>query len=372
MPDNATIYAPIHMLPDERHLAPLAPGAAINVRRDERRIVLAWPDLRVALTRMDDAAMGAHLMDLQGHVRRSGGGEALAIRVLSTLSVYGIVIEPGFDDEGRAMHLIAGICDATGGLWFREGQFLDGDGAPLLGPEARPLACPSRGRVAARALVLLAVAMRGLLDDDAGTPDELKADALRERLVDWLEGHHELAREIEPHEAGVLRAPIGTAPRQAIVNAVWGAEGAAVLLWALRARALPPHDVSEHPYEVADESGVLADERPGVLDATAMRPEEELWREQRRLLAIHWRMMEARLNHRAADFPALAQKEFLRGVDLAGIPVAEGDLAVDGLPVTKADAAALGRTGSIALERHRAANWLVGVHPVYSHVPTPT
>jgi hypothetical protein len=44
----------------------------------------------------------------------------------------------------------------------------------------------------------------------------------------------------------------------------------------------------------------------------------------------------------------------------------------DGLPVTKAEAAALGRTASIALERHRAANWLVGVHRVYSLVPTPT
>jgi hypothetical protein len=45
---------------------------------------------------------------------------------------------------------------------------------------------------------------------------------------------------------------------------------------------------------------------------------------------------------------------------------------VKGAPITRADAGTVRLVTSIALERHRAANWLLGVHPVLSRVATPT
>jgi hypothetical protein len=214
--------------------------------------------------------------------------------------------------------------------------------------------------------------MRGLLEDDAGKPDEAKAESLRSDLVKWIERDERLRGELEPHEAQILNEPIGKPKGQAIIDAVWGAEAAQVLLYALGARPLPSHDAQEHPYKVARAHGVLGEASAALFEAT-LRPEAELWSLQRRLLAIHWRMVELRVRGAGAvDMKKMAQKEFLRGVDLATIPLADGDLAVRDAPVSQAEAGLASLVQSIALERHRAANWLVGVHPVYSRVATPT
>ncbi len=369
---NATVYAPLHLMPGAEHLAPFAPGATIEEEPEALRVVLSWPGLRVVLTRMDDGDMGEHLAGLQGFVRQGGGGEALAIRVLTTLSVYGFVIEPGFDEEGRAMNLVAGLTSATEGLCFLDGQLHDGEGTALLGPDAGAAPTPAPERVAARALVLLALAHRGLLEDDAGKPDEAEGEAARGRLAAWVDAEKALTEELEESENELLHTPLGEADPQAIVDAVWGAEGAAVLLWALGARALPPHDVSEHPFAIGKEAGLLGEKHPALIRTAKLRKVDELWHQQRRLLAIHWRLVEQRVSPGAVDFLGVAKKDFLRGVDLDGIPVVGKDLAVGGKSLAKADPSEIGTTASIATERHRAANWLVGVHPVYSTVVAPT
>lgn len=369
MPAHATVYAPHRLLPDATHLAPLAPGARIDVDRESARVTLSWPDLRITLTRMDDSQMAEHLVGLQGHVRSRGAGEALALRVLSTLSIYGFVVDPAVDDAGRAMRLVAGLTSATDGLCFLDGDLVDATGTSLF---TKPPASPTAPRVAARALCLLALAMRALLESDAGKPDEPKAEGVRRELDDWVRRIPEVRDELEPGEARLLSAPIGRAERQAVIDAVWRAEGAQVLLWALGARDLPPHDAQEHPYAVARACQLLAPGRPALLDAT-LRSAAELEAMRLRLVAIHWRMVEARVNPgRPLDFRALEGRDFLRGVDLAGIPTLEGDLAVRGAPVVRAAFPDVGVGGSIALERHHAANWLLGVHPVYSRVVTPT
>jgi hypothetical protein len=371
MTANATIYAPVHILPERAHLEPLAPGATIERDVEAARIVLSWPDLRVTLSRMPDPEIGRHLHGLQEFVRSRGGGEALATRVLTTMSVYGITVEPRFDPEGRAMQFVCDLTEATDGLCLHEdGQIVDAAGRDLLGDGAPVLGPPPADRVAARALVLLAVSMRGLFDDSAGTPDEPKADALRSKLASWLERH--AADELEDHERALLSAPIGQAERQAIVDAVWEAEGAQVLLFALGARALPAHDEQEHPYAVAREVGVMGDSPPALLERPRLAPAEDLLRLRHRLLAIHWRAVNQFVRPGPVDFLGVAKKGFLEGVDLSGIAVVEGDLGVRGVPFSRAAAPTQQLMRSIARERHRAANWLIGVDPIYSRVITPT
>jgi hypothetical protein len=214
--------------------------------------------------------------------------------------------------------------------------------------------------------------MRGLLDEDAGKPDEPEAEALRVKLATWLERHAALRDELEAHERTVLMAPIGKAERQTIIDGVWAAEGAQVLLFALGARALPAHDDQEHPYKVAREIGVVGATPPALLDGPRLTSLEELLRLQRRLLAIHWRAVNQRVRPGAVDFLGLASKEFLRGVDLAGLALVEGDLSVHGASFSRAAPSDLQTVSSIARERHRAANWLIGVHATYSRVITPT
>ena len=45
---------------------------------------------------------------------------------------------------------------------------------------------------------------------------------------------------------------------------------------------------------------------------------------------------------------------------------------VAGVVITQADTNEVELASSIAMERHKAANWLIGVHPKYSRVETPT
>jgi hypothetical protein len=62
----------------------------------------------------------------------------------------------------------------------------------------------------------------------------------------------------------------------------------------------------------------------------------------------------------------------LEHVDLSDIPLVDGDLAVQGVGASALAQRQLQIVQSIARERHHAANWLLGVHPVYSSVITPT
>jgi hypothetical protein len=49
-----------------------------------------------------------------------------------------------------------------------------------------------------------------------------------------------------------------------------------------------------------------------------------------------------------------------------------GDLAIGDRPITEADPAEVRRCQSIAMERHQAANWLLGDAEIYSEADTST
>lgn len=365
----ATVYAPIQFFPEVADLEPFVPGTVIEVDGKAQRATVAWPELTVTLTRVPNEAMGGHLVGLQKHVREKGGGEALAIRVLSTLSVYELTAEPGIDPEQRAMGFVVSIVQATMGLCLLDGDVLDERGRSLIEIPLRP---PAQKRVAARCLALLAAAMRGLIEEDAGKPDEEEAEKFRRRLVEYTASIPELSAELEPAEQEFLRTPIGQANEETVIDAVWRAEGAQVLLWALNERQLPAHDAQEHPFVLCKAVGLLQQERPVIL-SSELRTAEDLEWMRLRLLALHWRMVEARMNPaKKVEFARLSEREFLPKVDLSDIAIVDGDLGFEGESITAIDQRQIQIGQSIARERHHAANWLLGVHPVYSNVITPT
>ncbi|MBW2463127.1 MAG: DUF4272 domain-containing protein [Deltaproteobacteria bacterium] len=371
MPDNATIYSPIRFFPNEEQLRPLVGDTTVSVDEAAQRATVSWPDgPSVSLSRMPDDQMGQHLSGLQGFILEQGGGDGLAIRALSTLSVYGMVVEPGFDDGGRAMAFVAALTGATDGLCLLGGDIVDQTGTSLLAGGAQT---PTAARVARRALVLLALSFRALLEDNAGTADESEGEALRQKLATWLERTPDLTTAAEAHELELIKAPLGATDQHAITNGAWCAEGAQVLLWALGARELPAHDEQEHPFDVARAVGVLSDGPPKLYESLSLRIPEDLDWMRRRLLGVHWRLTESRVNPNASvDFRQFSEENWFGGFDLEDIRLVEGDLAIGDAPVTRADPSHVGRASSTAMERHRAINWLVGAHPIYSRVPTPT
>ena len=370
MADNFTLYVPLHMFPSAEQLAPFAPGAAVQILAEGPKAIVAWPDVRVEMGRMSNDQVGDHLSGFVGYARKNGGSEALVMRILHTLSVFGFVVEPGFDDDHRAMRFVAAINQATDGLAFDGAEVFDARGKALL--RAGRLEPPDAARVAHRALVLLAVSMRGLLEEDAGRPDEPRAEKIRADLVAWLRRTPELVAECERGELAFLESPIGSADQQQVVDGVWRAEGAQVLLWALAERPLPAVDAQEHPYAVAKACGVLGEGLPDALATPRLRPEAELDAERRRLTGIHWRLRDFKLRQTAVDLRAFAAKSWFGGFDLNGIAIADNDLSIGGKPLIGADPGQVQLARSIASERHQAANWLTGVHPLYGRVGTPT
>jgi hypothetical protein len=93
----------------------------------------------------------------------------------------------------------------------------------------------------------------------------------------------------------------------------------------------------------------------------------------KRLLAIHWRFVEHRVNPGTpVEMAKIAQQPFVGAADLSGIAMVDGDLAIKGEAITLADPDAVQWGASIARERHQAINWVIGGGEVYSEVDTST
>ena len=72
------------------------------------------------------------------------------------------------------------------------------------------------------------------------------------------------------------------------------------------------------------------------------------------------------------DFVAFSKDNWFNTFDITGIPVAERDLAIKGVPIAKARFEHVRACQSIAMERHQAIEWLLGADHIYSDVDTST
>ena len=333
---------------------------------------VAWPTLTLHIAQVPATELGPRVHDLERRAREQSG-DALGVQIFQRSVLLGRHFSrPRIDlnESSYAIHFSLDVVAAIDGWLAVEDYLLDAHGDSVLDAPIEP---PSAERVAARALSLLALSFRGLLEQDAGTPDEPKAEELRQQLLAWVIAVSPVADEMELDEMKLVSLPIGKGDPQAIVNAVWRAEGAQALLWALEVRALPAHDAQEHPYKVAKDVGVLGGHELYSLNDCTLRSEVELEWMAKRLLAIHWRFVEHRVYPgKPVDMAKIAQQPFVGGADLSGIAMVDGDLAIKGEAITLATLDAVGWGESIARERHQAINWLVSGGEVYSEVDTST
>jgi hypothetical protein len=223
---------------------------------------------------------------------------------------------------------------------------------------------PTPLRVARRALILAGVTCRGFIERD------IESEPLRQRVIEWMNAS-DLASELEPHEASLLRTPVGHLTEQQSIDAGWRCEGLVVLAWALGSHDLPAHDESVHPKEVADVLGFL-DAAPAALGMPILRPPSDLQLCSNLLLALHWRLREFSRSRRPIDFAGLLQTARFGPLEIDDLRLVEGDLAIGYLPISAAPEAEFSRCLSIAMERHQAVNWLRGYADVYSEVPVDT
>ncbi|MEN1941684.1 DUF4272 domain-containing protein [Luteimonas sp. MJ246] len=215
-----------------------------------------------------------------------------------------------------------------------------------------------------RALALASVVARAGLEARAG---EAEAGAMHRRMRDWLRATG-LDAALEPAEAELVNAPLGSLPEPAVVDASWRAEGIYVLAWALDRHPPLAHDRMVDPDDIAWALGFLDDAAPALLQDAVLRSERGIDTFLARQLALHWRLREYALRPGPMDFAAVVANGGWARLDIDATDLVDDDLAIDGVRIDRADAAQLARCTSIAGERHRAANWLAGADPVYSSV----
>jgi hypothetical protein len=308
----------------------------------------------------------------------------------------GTLFEPGFDPGGDPrLDVLFAVADAVDGVLFTPSSIRDRDGRILYGlggedeedPEAkwprvvgeahvsdpmgaaahessRPVAegeevdrseAPSASRVARRAAALAAVTYRAILEQE---PPGDEIEQARRDLLDWV-GAVGIQEELEPDEWKLLQRPVGKLDQRSQIDSTWKLEALGVLAWALGRYEIPPHDQLVETGPLWRSLGLLdAELGRGLLAETTLRSEDELRVLRNRMFAFHWRMRNYSIKPEVMDFAEFARTAWFGPLDLTGLALAGGDLAIEGKRIDQAAPELVGRTHSAAMERHRAANWL--------------
>jgi hypothetical protein len=157
----------------------------------------------------------------------------------------------------------------------------------------------------------------------------------------------------------------------AVVDAIWQGEALGTLLWALDLTDLPPYD---QPFDTV---AVVAVD----LDPAALRPAEELELERDTARLWHWRARTSDLQAaggvelppRYSTFDQLIAATAMRGHEQGLLPQpTRGDFQAYGKVYRHLELGERDEAHSIALERHRALNWLCGLGETWDEVPLDT
>ncbi|AWM38517.1 hypothetical protein GobsT_33120 [Gemmata obscuriglobus] len=229
---------------------------------------------------------------------------------------------------------------------------------------------PAPGRVARRALALTAVTARAILEQD--DPQSETVQRTYADLLAWV-GEIGIDPEFEPPEREVLHRPLGQLTGRQQADATWRLEGLVVLAWALKRYEIPPHDEVVPLNPLWCSLGLLnAGDAQDLLARPELRSREEISALRNRQFAVHWRLRDQYLAPKPMDFAAFARTCRFGPLDITGLPLVEGDLAIGGERIDRAPPERFRAALSTALERHVAANWLWEGPETYSEASSAT
>jgi hypothetical protein len=228
---------------------------------------------------------------------------------------------------------------------------------------------PDAARVAARAAAFAAVTTRGLIE--ANYNGERKAKDIWRQPCEWVD-HVGIAGELEQGEDLLIRTAIGQLDRQAVVDAKWRCEAMVVLAWCLGRLQLPRYDEQYGSLQVAEALGFPRERSATVLAAPSLRPHPEIQHGANTYLTVDWRLRQYSVDPDPIDFANYVSHCTWGPLTLSDVSLIDGDLAIRGERIDRIPEDWYYRALSIARERHKAFNWLLGFDPVYSWVEAPT
>jgi hypothetical protein len=227
---------------------------------------------------------------------------------------------------------------------------------------------PSAPRIAARSIALVGVCGRAMLElEDSRKMAEFK----RLHLCEWID-RLGVMEELEDSETTLLDTPCGLLDEQTMINAFWRAEGMLVLAWALGRCELGRYDENCNGGEIAGRLGFLSERSQTVLENPTLRDVGEIQRWRNTYLTIHWRLRQYGIDHASLDLADVVSCFNWGPLKIEDLDLIDGDLAIRGRRIDRASGDDREHTRSIAMERHKAFNWLLGSNPIYSAVSTDT
>ena len=132
-----------------------------------------------------------------------------------------------------------------------------------------------------------------------------------------------------------------------------------MLAWALGCSEIPAHDDLVEFYSMWQDLGRLnVEAAKQLLDNPIVVTRDEIRSLRGQLFAVHWRLRHFRLNREVIDFEDFAMTCWFGPLDMDNLPLIDGDLSVPGTRLDRTLQDRLESAGSIAMERHKASNWL--------------
>lgn len=227
---------------------------------------------------------------------------------------------------------------------------------------------PAASRVISRAFCLSAVTCRSFIEEH---PTDEQCCSLHARILPWLT-EVGAESELEPWEWAALSRPLGQLETQSRVNGSWTSEGLAVLGWALQRYDLPAHDECVDPQALTNALEFLQPTAAIAIRSTPLRSAAEIQSGADRALALHWRLRQFTLCRDRMDFANFVRTAWFGPLNIEGAALTESDLSIGGVPISRAAVDMVQTASSIAVERHKAFNWLLGYDEIYSEVDTST
>ncbi len=192
---------------------------------------------------------------------------------------------------------------------------------------------------------------------------------------------NQLWKRMSGEEREFIQSLPGKAKRQYHLNAMWRQESAVVLMWCLgMIKDLPPFDVQADPKFVVERTPVQ--DLDSFFRGASLLPEKEIWNMQSIAELWHWRSRTRQLVDMKAVPPAgsgfasfdqivrSVAREASKEKDLFQ-PIDE-DFPARGKAYRDLSGDEWSEIQSIAIERHRAFNWVCGLAPGNQWDKTPT
>jgi hypothetical protein len=208
-------------------------------------------------------------------------------------------------------------------------------------------------------MALASVVARAILEQE--DPSEGDLEPLRQSIIDWI-GSLDLGDELLPDESRDLHRPVGELDPQSAAQGTWKLERLAVLAWVLGCYELPPYDELVDPGPLLEAVGFLNPPAAReLLDFPTVRAGQELTEQRDMLEAVQWRLSEFVRRPERIDFQQGALGAVPQPLNIAGLRLVDGDLAVGARTISEVTAVDTIMALVLAVEeRQRAIRWVLG------------